>query len=795
MKLTCISIVLSTCFFSSNVFSALEHQYSLMPWPKKIVQPTMNGFLSIDRRLTINTVGDDLNEVTDYFRLRLSNQTGWTLEPQQKIEGHAKVNIIVLQKVGIVPLPDSDESYKLSVGTEGVTLTANTRFGAMRGIETLLQMVKSGAGDAKIPYVSIEDQPRFPWRGVLLDSARHFMPLDDIKRQIDGMSAAKINVFHWHLTDDQGWRFESKTHPKLQEKASDGLFYTQEQMREIVLYAAKRGVRVVPEVDMPGHASAIAVAYPELISAPGDYKMERHWGVLKPILDPTKEETYAFAEAIISELVKIFPDPYLHIGGDEVEGSQWQENTEIQTFMKEHGLADNNALQAYFNRKVAALLKKYDRHMVGWDEIYHPDLPKDILIHSWQGQDALGKVAKEGGKGILSTGFYLDQPQYTSYHYRNEIIPQGLGGVDVAKTGDKIQSWSLEMPRLKGSTVQGTFTLIENDNKWRGFIDFKNKSRRVVNDIKWTDTNQVSFKLDTWMGPTQPVLDISGDKFSGYILVGNVRYPATGQRLNSVPQGIPPVIPDKGQDKNLLGGEVALWAENVIPAVLDIKLWPRTFAVAERLWSAPDVKNIEDMYQRLEEVDKWSTVSVGLQQHTQQIVQFFRLANDADVIPLQILAQALEPAHYYTRHHLKFKAGNYHQFEPLNLLADALPAESQVVLEMNRLVDTFTQRRDSKSADNLRNIFNRWSDNVSDVLRMADKSDQMKSLRPVIRKVERVSDIGLRLTDLLTAGKKLNREEYGIIKNFLNEAAGIDQEIVIAAVVPVEKLLMALSNK
>ena len=194
-----------------------------------------------------------------------------------------------------------------------------------------------------------------PWRGLLLDSARHFIPLPDIKRQIDGMAAAKLNVLHWHLTDDQGWRFTSKRYPKLTQLASDGLFYTPEQMREIVRYAAERGIRVVPEIDMPGHASAIAVAYPELMSAPGPYAMERHWGVLKPVLDPTKEATYTFADAMVSELAAIFPDPYLHIGGDEVDDSQWKANAAIQRFMRDNKLADSHALQAYFNRKLETI--------------------------------------------------------------------------------------------------------------------------------------------------------------------------------------------------------------------------------------------------------------------------------------------------------------------------------------------------------------------------------------------------------------------------------------------------------
>lgn len=434
------------------------------------------------------------------------------------------------------PLPDSDESYKLTVDANGVNISANTRFGALRAMETLLQLMQNGAENTSIPWVTIEDSPRFPWRGLLLDSARHFLPIPDIKRQIDGMAAAKLNVLHWHLTDDQGWRFSSKRYPKLTQLASDGLFYTPEQMREIVRYAAERGIRVVPEIDMPGHASAIAVAYPELMSAPGPYAMERHWGVLKPVLDPTKEATYTFADAMVSELAAIFPDPYLHIGGDEVDDSQWKANAAIQRFMRDNKLADSHALQAYFNRKLETILEKHHRQMVGWDEIYHPDLPKSILIQSWQGQDALGQVAQNGYKGILSTGFYLDQPQSTAYHYRNEIVPQGLNGVDVIADTDSVQSWAFSMPRLKGKPVEGSFTLVKGDAGWRGFIDFAGKSRRAVDNIQWRDDNQVTFTVDTWMGETRPVVSVENDKLSGYFLVGNARYPISGTRLDAVPK-------------------------------------------------------------------------------------------------------------------------------------------------------------------------------------------------------------------------------------------------------------------
>ncbi|QIT30773.1 beta-N-acetylhexosaminidase [Raoultella terrigena] len=785
-------VLTSGLILSGLACAAPPGDLPLMPWPAHVERPQTQGALVLNNQLTLNVSGDDLGDAASRWRERIARQTGWTLQPQLAPAKAPTINVVIAKKVPATPRPDSDESYQLKVSAEGVTLRANTRFGALRGMETLLQLIQNGAENTAIPYVTIDDAPRFPWRGLLLDSARHFMPLDAIKRQIDGMAAAKLNVFHWHLTDDQGWRFASTRYPKLQQQASDGLFYTQAQMKEIVRYATDRGIRVVPEIDMPGHASAIAVAYPELMSAPGPYQMERHWGVLKPVLDPTKEATYAFAEAMIGELAAIFPDPYLHIGGDEVDDSQWQANPAIQKFMRGKGLADSHALQAYFNRRLETILEKYHRQMVGWDEIYHPDLPKSILIQSWQGQDALGEVAKHGYRGILSTGFYLDQPQYTAYHYRNEVVPQGLNGVDTITDNDSAQSWRFVMPRLKGSAVEGSFTLIKGDSGWRGFIDFKGKSRRAVQDIAWLNDNQITFSVDTWMGETRPVLTVNDDRLGGYFLLGNVRYPVSGQRLDEVPEGIQPVVPDAEQQKNLLGGEAALWAENVAAPVLDIKLWPRAFAVAERLWSAQDVKDSDNMYQRLQAMDGWSTVSVGLQQHGLQLVQFTRLANGGSTLALQILAQAIEPAHYYTRQHLKFQANNYHQLEPLNRLADALPPESDTVRSLDRWAERLiSDAEDNESADALRHVFTRWQNNTADALALTESSYQLAAIGPVVQQVDKLATLGLRLTDLVARQGTLDDKEYASVQAQLDEAAKTQDELVIAAVYPLEKLLRA----
>lgn len=790
------SLLTAGLMLGASAFAAPAGDLPLMPWPAKVERPTTQGALVLSDNISVSVSGDDLGDAVNRLRQRIALQTGWTLQPQADKPDKPTIRIDIAKKVKPQPLPDSDESYTLKVDADGAIISANTRFGALRGMETLLQLIQNGPENTAIPWVTIEDAPRFPWRGLLLDSARHFIPLNDIKRQIDGMAAAKLNVLHWHLTDDQGWRFTSKRYPKLTQLASDGQFYTPEQMREIVRYAADRGIRVVPEIDMPGHASAIAVAYPELMSAPGPYEMERHWGVLKPVLDPTKEATYTFAEAMVSELAAIFPDPYLHIGGDEVDDTQWKQNTAIQKFMRDNKLADSHALQAYFNRKLETILEKHHRQMVGWDEIYHPDLPKSILIQSWQGQDALGQVAEKGYKGILSTGFYLDQPQSTAYHYRNEIVPQGLNNVDVIGDNDSPQSWSFTLPRLKGKPVEGSFTLVKGDSGWRGFIDFAGKSRRAVQNIEWRSDDQVTFTVDTWMGETRPVVTVSTDTLSGYFLLGNARYPVSGKLLDEVPKGIAPVVPDTAQQANLLGGEAALWAENVVAPVLDIKLWPRAFAVAERLWSAQDVNDTDNMYTRLQAMDSWSTVSVGLLQHSQQQAYFTRLANNGDSLPLLILAQAVEPAQYYTRQHLKFQAGNYHQFEPLNRFADALSAESPTVRQMNKWVDRLvSDAEDTESADALRHVFNRWQSNTSDALALSGSNYQLKAIKPVIQEVDKLASIGLRLTDLVARQGTLDDKEIASIQAELDNAAKIQDEVVIAAVYPLETLLRATRNQ
>ncbi len=786
------TLLASSLFLTFSAFAAPAGNLPLMPWPQQVDVTSPAGKFVLSEALQIQVKGDALMPEVNRWRERLAQQTGWYLLPQnsETVSGQAAITIIIQKKVAAQPMPDSDESYRLEVTPQGATLTASSRFGAMRGMETLLQLVQNDGENTFIPLVSIHDQPRFAWRGVLLDSARHFMPLPDIKRQLDGMAAAKLNVLHWHLSDDQGWRFESQKYPKLQQLASDGQLYTVAQMKEVVAYATARGIRVVPEIDMPGHASAIAVAYPELLSAPGPYKMERSWGVHEPTLDPTSEQVYAFADAIVGELTQIFPDPYLHIGGDEVDATQWKTSKPIQAFMKEKGIADTHALQAYFNTRLQKILQQHQRKMVGWDEIFHPDLPHDIVIQSWQGPDSLGASAQKGYQGILSTGFYLDQPHSAAYHYRNEILPQPLGVDPNVAEGEKAQSWTFNMPRLKGKPVDGSFTLIEGKDGWRGFIDFTGKTRRAVRDIVWHHDGRVSFAVDTWMGDTRPVLSLKDGQFAGYFIIGNARYPVTGSPLSAVPDGLPPVVPDAAGMKNILGGEAALWQENITSQILDLKLWPRGFVVAERLWSAQDVKDTGNMYQRLAKIDAWSVVSAGLQQHVETTRLMTRLANSTDIAPLLSFSTALEPAQYYTRQHLKFQAGHYTQSEPLNRLADALPAESNAVREFAAQMNTLVQDpKNVQAAQSVREQLESWQRSAEQVKPVLAQNYVLKPLQPVAEQLGGLSALGLTWLDKLQKGGSLTAQERQQAQAQLDDAAAIHDELVIAMVYPLEVLL------
>ncbi len=390
---------------------------SVMPMPSSVA--VQSGELELDGRFGVKFEGYSeprLLRARERFLARLSAETGilFGMESPDGAPGlviHAQRASAPVQKLG------EDESYHLAVSSAGMELSAANPLGVLRGLQTILQMVRATGQGFAIPYAVLDDQPRFPWRGLMIDSSRHFIPLPVILQNLDAMEAVKLNVFHWHLSDDQGFRAESRAFPLLQEKGSNGQFYTQEQIREVIGYARDRGIRVVPEFDMPGHATSWLVGYPQLGSGKGPYRIVDRFGVFDGAMDPTRESTYLFLNRFIGEMSALFPDAYFHIGGDECNGKEWDANARIQQFMKLHHLRDDAALQAYFTARVEHLVAAHGKTMEGWDEVLQPETPKQVVIQSWRGRESLLNAAQRGYRVLLSTGYYLDLIQPAAEHY------------------------------------------------------------------------------------------------------------------------------------------------------------------------------------------------------------------------------------------------------------------------------------------------------------------------------------------------------------------------------------------
>jgi hexosaminidase len=407
---------------------------NVMPMPATVTPAA--GRLLVPQTFSVGIAGYNeprLERAAQRFLRDLSRQTGHFLS--DRLTDASRATLTIHADHGSEPVQDlgEDESYVLDVSSAGAKLTAPNPLGVMHGLQTMLQLVEVTPEGYAAPAIHIEDTPRFPWRGLSIDVSRHFISMEVLKRNVDGMAAVKMNVLHLHLSDDQGFRLESREFPKLQELGSDGMYYRQSEMRELIAYASDRGIRVVPEFDMPGHSTAWFVGYPELSSGAGPYQIERRWGIFDPAMDPTRESTYKVLDKFIAEMAAIFPDRYFHIGGDEVNGKQWDANPKISEYKQAHNLKNNQELQQYFTVRVEKIVSKHHKFMVGWDEILTPGMPKNIVIQSWRGQESLAEAARQGYRGILSSGYYLDAIQPAEQHY----LVDPLSGADATLTAEQ----------------------------------------------------------------------------------------------------------------------------------------------------------------------------------------------------------------------------------------------------------------------------------------------------------------------------------------------------------------------
>jgi hexosaminidase len=440
-----MKIFLSTILVLISIF--INAQSNLLPQPKEVEFANGNFSLKTESIIQVKNNAPLLNRYLNRFVNRLQNRTGVFLKNPFIQDTSSTSCILINVKTHIDSLYlGMDESYSIEIKKNKITLNANTNIGAYRGLETLLQLVQVNDKNIFFRNVFISDSPRFPWRGLMIDVCRHWIPEHVIKRNIDAMAMVKMNVLHLHLTEDQAFRIESKTYPKLHQLGNDGNYFTQEQIKSIVQYAKERGIRVIPEFDIPGHATSWIVGYPDLASEKhAAYELETNYGVFNPTLNPRKEETYEFLKAFFTEMATLFPDTYVHIGGDENNGKQWNENSKIQNFMKDQDFTNNHQLQAYFNRRVLTILHGLNKKMVGWDEIYEVDIPKEIAIQSWRGKESLYKIAKDGYPVLLSNGYYLDMAYHADKYYENEPLSTNNNLTDTEKKnilGGEAAMWS-----------------------------------------------------------------------------------------------------------------------------------------------------------------------------------------------------------------------------------------------------------------------------------------------------------------------------------------------------------------
>ncbi|MEQ8580279.1 MAG: beta-N-acetylhexosaminidase [Marinoscillum sp.] len=629
------------CILFGPYLSAQETGLDLMPVPKQV--EIGEGQFVLNKDFSISLTGNYhqrlAHEATRFLR-RLDQKTALFFT-QHKVSGElpGAELVISVERPGEVRLHE-DESYQLRIDAESIELKAQTDIGAIRGLETLLQLVGVSNGQNIFPVLTIHDSPRFHWRGLMLDVARHFMPMDVLYRTLDAMAAVKLNVLHLHLVDDQGFRFPTKAFPELLELSTDGQYYTREDLDEIIAYAHQRGIRVIPEIDVPGHATAILVAFPELGSKDTTYTLERFSGIFDPTLDPTNDAVYDFLDELFSEVAEVFPDPYFHIGGDENLGRHWNENEEIQAFMKANNLATNHDLQTYFNIRIQKILNKYGKHTMGWDEIMTPEMPKSAIIHSWRGnwegmvaKQTLYDAARAGYETVLSNGYYLDLMMPASQHY---------------------------------------------------LVD-----------------------------PAPAEMDLT-----------------------------------EAERSRILGGEMCMWSELVIPETIDSRLWPRAAAVAERLWSPEEIRDVQDMYRRLS-IISLQLEQLGLKHISSRNAILRKLAKSREIEPLKVLVEVVEPMKGYTRN---TNGTLYTTFSPFMLWADAATADATVARVFNEDVGRYLSGK--LEASQLRTQLDLWSNNHKKVLPIIKRSPALSEIESLSENLSRAAAIGLEAIGLIESGGK-----------------------------------------
>ena len=687
--------------------------------------------------------------------------------------GRASFMVSCSKRAGSVQLPVEDESYTLVARPTGVTLSAQTPYGVLAGLETLLQLVEATDSSLSVPAVTIEDRPRYPWRGLMIDVARHWMPKPVILRNLDAMAAVKLNVLHLHLSDDQGFRVESRLFPRLHQAGSGGNYYTQADIREIVAYAADRGIRVVPEFDMPGHTTSWLVAYPELGSGTGPYTLAREYGIHDATMDPSREPVFRFLERFFGEMAGLFPDPFVHVGGDEVSAkSHWNTNPRIQQFMRDRRLPDTHALQSYFNIRLQEILTLHGKALVGWDEILSDSLRRPAVIQAWRSHEMLFAAVHKGFGSILSAGWYLDHKLPAADLYRVE--PTRLRDSSrIVPDSAHWKTWNIRVRAGEG-VIDGRLTLFGPAERTTGALEIAGAVRPVESATTSGDTLRLTIKAD---GGNAALTGVQrADSLIGTVGMFGFHLPFAAKRTGGddmpgtvIPtfKTVPPLTPESEQ--RIVGGEAAMWSEAVSAGTIDSRIWPRAAVVAEKLWSPMALTDdVEDMYRRLDYVSTTLTAR-GVTHESAYSAALRDLFGDDQIEPLRTLVDAYEEVKFYQR--MAFDPKQLQDPE-LKSLADVARPESRSARRFASRVDAFladTARR--AGAKEIRSQLETWRDNDAPLRAQLTHARQADDLRVISERLTASAVAGLAALDALERRQPLAAADVARYRELLTRAA------------------------
>ncbi len=504
-----VLIISVSLFFSGCKTDWKPQKLNIIPKPEKIWIIPGHFTLTQNSRIIYGN-GDSIENEADYLKTQLNNQgklnlNKLTLSSARSIKKDIILRLIKVQNLG-------KEGYRLKVTKNNVSILANTPAGIFYGIQSFFQLlpvdffIKHNLQKKwNIQNVNIIDKPRFSYRGMHLDVGRHFFPPKFIKKYIDMLAMYKFNTFHWHLTDDQGWRIEIKKYPKLTEIGAwrdstvighccnpplkyDGKryggFYTQNQIHDIVKYASKRHITIIPEIEMPGHALAALASYPELACTPGPFHVATRWGVFKDIYCPT-EKTFLFLKNVLTEIMELFPGKYIHIGGDEVPKERWEKSFFCQKLMKKENLKNENELQSWFIKRIDKFLNAHGRKLIGWDEILEGGLSPGATVMSWRGTQGGIEAVKKNHDVIMTPGTYC---YFDHYQADPDFQPLAIGGFLTLK---KVYSYN-PVPK-NFSKTEAKYILGAQGNVWTEYMQTQKQVEYMVlprmaalSEVVWT---------------------------------------------------------------------------------------------------------------------------------------------------------------------------------------------------------------------------------------------------------------------------------------------------------------------